>query len=106
MSVSRAVQTNMTEARLHLLEAEDAWSRLSGTVRTTFRTSGIPIDKPISPADELWFYLGPLHATGAIRALASAMDCLSGVIIGTVGLPINIVRADWSDLEKLAARMG
>lgn len=104
ISVSRAVQTNMTEARLHLLEADDAWIRLSGNIRTALRTSGMPIDKPISPADELWFYLGPLHATGAIRALASAMDCLAGVIVGTVGLPVNIVRADWSDLEKIAAR--
>jgi len=100
VTVGRAVQTNLVEARLHLLEAEDAWSKLSGNVRTSLRTTGTAVNKPASPADELLFYMGPLHAAGAIRALASAMDCLAGVIIGVAGLPTNIVKADWSHISK------
>ncbi|MCW5983542.1 MAG: hypothetical protein KIT09_35955 [Bryobacteraceae bacterium] len=33
---------------------------------------------------------------GVIRALASALDCLAGVIIGVAALPADILRADFS----------
>jgi len=102
VSVSRAVETNMVEARLHLLEAEDAWSRQSGSIRTSLRTTGSAVTKPDCPADELLFYLGPFNAAGVIRALASAMDCLAGVIIGTTGIPLNIVRADWRHISQFS----
>jgi hypothetical protein len=42
--------------------------------------------------------MGPVHVAGAMRALASSIDCLAGTVIGVIGLPTRIVRADWQRL--------
>src|SRR6266851_4576567 len=42
---------------------------------------------------------------GIIRALASALDCLAGVIIGVAALPLNILRADFDKARAKLAKI-
>jgi hypothetical protein len=40
-----------------------------------------------------------------IRALASALDCLAGVIIGVAALPMNLLRADFTKARKALTKV-
>lgn len=94
-----SIQTNLTEAKLHLLEARDAWERENRRhADTTWRDAQgnlchdlPPID---SPLDELPGVLAMMHTAGLLRALGSALDCLGGVIVGVGALSTGILRTD------------
>jgi len=94
-----SVAGNMTEAALHWLEYLDASDRDSERFVDTIKMeNGRPTmaaPRPRSPLDQLAPELIRIHYAGIIRALASALDCLAGVIIGVTALPMNILKADF-----------
>lgn len=91
-----SISTNIVEAKLHLLEyqgAREAWkSRVlkylgrSRDLRAALRCE--------NPEEDLSPVLAELHAAGVFRAVASALDCFGGVIIGVAALPTPILKAD------------
>lgn len=93
-----SVASNMTEAKLHWLEylhtADRDDARLSDVVRMTPTGPIISMPKPRSPYEQLLPDLMRMHQAGMVRALASALDCLAGVVIGVAALPLSILRAD------------
>jgi len=46
-----------------------------------------------------------MHQAGLIRAIACALDCLAGVIIGVAALPQSILKADFKQARALLARI-
>ncbi|MGA2433888.1 MAG: hypothetical protein ABSG25_01240 [Bryobacteraceae bacterium] len=95
-----SVAGNMTEAALHWLEFLDASERDSARFVDAVKIeNGQPtIDAPRdrSPFEQLGPEFIRIHQSGIIRALASALDCLAGVIIGVAALPTGILRADFA----------
>lgn len=112
-----SVQTNLVEAKLHVLEFADAVERESH-----FRREAVKINKGghvtdvrapprVKPADDLAERLIALHAAGFARAIGSALDCLAGTIVGVVGLKTSLLKADLGPrfketLQKLDANDG
>jgi hypothetical protein len=101
-----SVAGNMTECALHWLEFLGASERDSARfVDAVKMENGRPtIDAPRvrSPFEQLSPEFIRIHQAGIIRALASALDCLAGVIIGVAALPISILRADF---DRARARL-
>lgn len=93
-----SVAGNMTEAALHWLEylgASDRDSaRLADAVKITPTGPVISPPRPRSPLEHLCPEFIRIHQAGIIRALASALDCLAGVIIGVAALPMSVLRAE------------
>ena len=46
-----------------------------------------------------------MHQAGLIRGIASALDCLAGVIIGVAALPQSILKADFKQARAVLARV-
>lgn len=95
-----SVETNMIEAKLHLLEAMDFWERESEFHArcVTIGPGGQPqicLPERRRPLDDVQHEMPRLHAIGCVRALASALDCCGAVIVGVAALPMNILRADF-----------
>lgn len=119
-----SVAGNMTEAALHWLEFLDAVDRDSARFADAVQIeNGRPIisaPRPHSALDQLAPELVRVHYAGIVRALASALDCLAGVVIGVAALPMSILRADFdkarnnlnriagaaNDGEKMQAQFG
>ncbi len=97
-----AVQKNLIEAKVHLLEAESALDdedRRLQRVRFDPPAEGF-FPAPKSPQDELAGYWADLHIAGFVRASASALDCIAAAVIGILGLPVNLVKGDWSAVVR------
>lgn len=101
-----SVETNLVEAKLHVLELHDWWERASAFRRKGEVSAEAPHFKhpvPTSPADWLPDRMVDLHIAGAARALASTLDCLAAVIIGVLPLSADILRADFT---RTVGRLG
>jgi hypothetical protein len=94
-----SVVSNMIEAALHSLEYLEAADRdderLADAVKMGPGGPTICLPRPRTPYDQLCPHVLRLHQAGLIRSLASALDCLAGVMIGVVPLPQNILKADF-----------
>jgi hypothetical protein len=104
-----SVAGNMTEAALHWLEylgASDRDSaRLADAVKITPTGLVISPPRPRGPLEHLCPEFIRIHQAGIIRALASALDCLAGVIIGVAALPMSILRADFDRARAKLAKI-
>ncbi len=104
-----SVAGNMTEAALHWLEYLDASDRDSARFANAVRmlSTGPVIDppRPRSASEQLAPDFVRMHQAGLIRAIASTLDCLAGVIIGVAALPQNILKADFKQARTLLARI-
>jgi hypothetical protein len=102
-----SVAGNMTDAALHWLEYLDACdrdnARLANAVKMTSRGPVFSPPRARSACDQLCPDFIRIHQAGMIRALASALDCLAGVIIGVAALPLSILKADFG---KVRATLG
>lgn len=87
-----SIETNIVEAKLHLLEAQDAWERIDKKLArmvTRARDGSLRMAHPpsLAPADDLADRMAALHVAGFFRALASGLDCLGTCITGILALP-------------------
>jgi len=107
----RSVETNLIEARLHLMEAADFWQRESdfcaravsvdhdGTVR-------VALPERKRPLDEITPVMATLHAVGFVRAIAGALDCFGASIVGVVALRTSLLRADLDSARRALEAVG
>ncbi len=104
-----SVTRNITEAALHWLEYLDASDRDSARLAHAVKMlPGGPVIDPPRPrcaSEQLAPDLVQMHQSGLIRAIASALDCLAGVIIGVTALPQNILKADFKQARTLLAHI-
>lgn len=104
-----SVASNMTEAALHWLEYLDASDRDSARLAHAVKMlpSGPVIDPP--PPRSVSEQISPdvvrMHQAALIRAIASSLDCLAGVIIGVAALPHDILKADFKQARAVLARI-
>ncbi len=104
-----SVAGNMTEATLHWLEYLDVSERDSARFAHAVKmlSSGPVIDppRPRCACEQLAPDLVRMHQAGLIRAIASALDCLAGVIIGVAAWPQSILKADFKQARTVLARI-
>jgi len=113
-SCTESVSTNMIEAALHLLELGDYTDRHSDRMANclTIKNGRLSVKapRPSNPLEELGIQILRMHVVGVARALAGALDCLAGTIIGVVALPHPILKADFDRVRrhfrKLTANVG
>lgn len=106
---TRSVLDNMVESALHLLEALD-WSdresdRLANVVSVENGKLVVKMPRPQNPLEALGNQMVRLHVAGAVRALAGALDCTAGTIIGVLALPTSILKADFGVLRSLLKKV-
>lgn len=101
------IETNLIEARLHLLEALDYLERSSrqSQFSVTVGPSGGAhnLKRLPSAAAHLPHELARVHVVGFFRAIGSALDCLGSALIGVLALPLNLLRGD---LNKAREKLG
>ena len=94
-----SVETNMVEAAVHWLELLDAIDREDAFQADVIQMiDGQPqiVARPrMTPLESLGPDIVRLHQVGVARALAGALDCAAGTIIGVMALPMNILKADF-----------
>ncbi len=93
------IETNLAEAKLHLLELLEQDDEEDHIVANAIRHErdgkwSIKMPKRERPQAELPLKLAALHISGFFRAVGSALDCLGAAIVGVVALPVSILRAD------------
>jgi len=107
---ARSVETNLVEARLHLMEAMDFWERESDfharTVRLT-RDGKMDVELPERkrPIDDVQLAMATLHTVGFVRAIAGAVDCFGAVIVGVTALKVKLLRADLDNARRSLDRI-
>jgi hypothetical protein len=104
-----SVTGNMTEAALHWLEylgeSDRDYARLADTVKMTPSGPMIVAPRARHALDQLCPEFIQIHQAGIIRALASALDCLAGVVIGIAALPMSSLRADFDRARAKLAKI-
>lgn len=104
-----SVAGNMTEAALHWLEylgaADRDSARLADAVKMTPAGPVISPPRSRNAFEQLCPDFIRIHQAGMIRALASSLDCLAGVVIGVAALPIGILRADFDRARAKLAKI-
>jgi hypothetical protein len=99
---------NLIEAGLHWLEfldfADRESDRLAYAVKFENGEFVVKAPRRQSPFEDVGLELVRLHVAGMVRALAGALDCMAGSIIGVVALPTRILRADFGVVRSMAAR--
>ena len=106
----RSVETNLLEARLHLLEAMDFWDRESefhARAVSLSRDGRIELQLPERerPLDEIPLAMATLHTVGFIRAIAGALDCFGASVVGVVALRTSLLRADLDTARRALAQI-
>lgn len=108
VSCAFAVETNLMEARLHLLEAMGFADQHNRAMADAVIVQGgrvrVEAPEPTCAADELPLNLMALHVGGLFRAVGSVLDCLGGLIVGVMALPSRIYRADLDAARRTLER--
>ena len=101
-SVREVRPTTLSKAKLHWLEFLDWKDRDDSLIPIEVRNGGPWPGAPrrSNPLQVLTPKILELHTVGAIRALATALDCLAGTIVAIVALPTNILRADFKRVRR------
>lgn len=99
-----SVETNLVEAKLHLLEWLGARERDNARIADAVSYNGmdfnIKMPPAVAPIDELHSKLTDLHVAGFFRAIGSSLDCLSSLIAGVLGLPTNLRLCGVGSMER------
>lgn len=106
----RGVESNLIEARLHLIEVMDFWERESdfharAVSVTTDGHINLQLPERRCPLDELRPAMSMLHTVGFIRGVAGALDCFGASVVGVVALKTSLLRADLDSARRALAQV-
>jgi hypothetical protein len=94
----------MIEAALHLLELGDYTDRHSDRMANCLTIIdgrlSVKAPRPNNPLEELGIQILRMHVVGVARAVAGALDCLAGTIIGVIAVPQPILKADFDRVRR------
>ena len=99
-----AIETNLVEANLHILEWFDARDHQNRRIADVVQYEGGEFKQKMPPAlapiDDLPARLGDMHVCGFFQAIGSSLDCLSAVVVGVLGLKSKLRRCDIGKMEQ------
>jgi hypothetical protein len=100
ISASETVASNLEECGLHLWEALDALDQIERHVARVYTVDRqIKWPKHKNALDLLPNKLLTLHVAGFFRSVGSVLDTLAATTIGTAGMPIDILKADFKKVR-------
>jgi len=102
IGLMESAQANLTQASMHLARTNELWTADSFATREGMRsasTRGHGIFGKPSERDANRRVEADGHVSGFFRASGSALDNVSGIVVGVAGLRTSIVRAAWADLK-------
>jgi hypothetical protein len=106
---THSTAANLIEASLHWLEfldfAERESDRLAYAVKIENGEFVVKAPRRQSPFEDVGLELVRLHVAGMVRALAGALDCMAGSIIGVAALPTRILRADFGVVRSMLRKI-
>jgi hypothetical protein len=97
---AQSVQTNLAEARLHVLSFERCLEDEARHVATMTPRTGHP--RLTCAADALAARMATMHVAGFFRSIGSALDCLGAAHVGVLALRRNLLRTDLGDVRRCA----
>jgi hypothetical protein len=101
---ARDISTNIIEAYISRLDLLHAIDDFKEWMIRGIRGTEVTIAPPRHAYEDLAYFRVANSLAGALRALASSLDCLGACVVGVAGLPIDIVKTSLSEAkEKLAA---
>jgi hypothetical protein len=108
--VVTSINTNLVEAKLHLLELRDAREgsnqRIADAVKVDDRGNlSVKLPPHISAYDHLPGRLQELHVAGFLRSIGSCLDCLGATVIGVLGLSTKLRKSDINKAEQTMSRI-
>lgn len=105
VACAMSTSENLVEAALHYLEYLDYVERESDWFVDAVSVEGsrLVVRSPRSrhAMDDIVLEMVTLHLVGIVRAVAGALDCLSGVVIGVAALPTSVLRADFGRTRRV-----
>jgi len=99
-----SVVGNLIEARLHLDGLVSARREFDDVYRdaVSIQPSGLQLRHPRrAPHTDILPRTEEAHIAGFLRAAASALDCLGATIVGVMGLPTDMLKADLRAARRL-----
>lgn len=102
---AQAIETNLVEARLHMLEALALLDERSRRLELKVVVSSpekftLDSERPSSPAERISSEMAMVHVVGFFRAIGSAFDCVSAAGVGVAALPTNILKAGFTQFRQ------
>jgi hypothetical protein len=98
---ANGIVINQQNAAIHFLEYRGAFEQIERRIAHATSTTGrFQYPKPTRPSDLLPERLVDIHMAGFFRALGSALDCLSSVAVGVLGIPTKIIMSDFAKLRR------
>jgi len=105
VGLTESVASNLAQAAMHLSRYAELRDALDFETRQNVRSAAarggvfgprtVGFDNRNIEADG--------HFTGFFRAVGSVLDNLAGLVVGASGMPMNVVKASWSDLAGWSA---
>ena len=106
---THSTSDNLVEAALHWLEfldfAERESDRLAYAVTLENGEFVVKAPRRQSPLEDIGLQFVRLHVAGMVRALAGALDCMAGSIIGVAAVPTRILRADFGVVRSVLKKI-
>lgn len=105
-----SIEVNLIEAKLHYLEWLEIRDKLDAKYadivrRTPYGQLEAKHPPSSAPIDDMLNRLEDMHICGFFQAIGSSLDCLSGAIIGVLGLDTNLRWNDIGAAEKALANL-
>jgi len=104
------IEANLVEAKLHYLEWLETRDKQNERVADmAYITDDGELVSKLPPAtkpiDDIPNAMEKLHVCGFFRAIGSAFDCLGGVIVTVLGLPVNLRKADINSAKSALTKL-
>ncbi len=103
--VCSGIEKNLLDAKLHLIQFQSCVDQENNRLADVCKFNRYGQIDTILPKDDCAFdeynrHLIDLHVAGFLRSVGSAMDCLGGAIVGVLGLPTSILKADFQIAQR------
>jgi len=99
-----SIQSNITEAKLHLIELLGEWEKENRSYDegVQYNKGQFSIKHPLKtrPLDDLTSHMADLHLKGFLGSLTAAIDCMAAVVVGITGIRLEIYKVGFSELEN------
>lgn len=99
----RGIELNLIEAKIHVSKLNNAWDkeaeRLKYMVTIVDSKPFLRYPERNKPLDDLDSYIANMNLKGVFVSICSAIDCLSAVVVGIMGLETDIFKIGYPSLR-------
>lgn len=104
--LTESLQANLDQASMHLARTSELSTRVDVDTRLRIgRNERAGVDPLAGQSPKMKNEMLELqgHLAGFLRAVGSVLDNVGGIVVGTTGMNVDIVRASWDEIAKWSA---